>query len=110
MSEQVVAETERAVARKLPRALPDFREAIRATSLRIVRDPSPAEIEAHADIIAHKADISILVAAMQVKTDYLVTLNRRPFIDDPTVADRSKLRIGTPGDALAWVRRHLESS
>jgi predicted nucleic acid-binding protein len=107
VSEQVVAETERAVARKIPRALPDFREAIRATGLRIVRDSSPDEIEAYADIIAHQADVPIIVAAMRVKTDYLVTLNRRHFLDDPAVADRSKLRIGTPGDALAWARQYL---
>lgn len=36
--------------------------------------------------------------------DYLVTLNGRHFIDDPAVAARSGLRIGTPGDALAWMR------
>ena len=107
VSEQVVTETERAVARKLPRALPDFREAIRATGLHIVRDPTPAEIDAYADIIAHKADVPIVVAAMKVKTDHLVTLNRCHFIDDPAVADRSNLRIGTPGDALAWARQHL---
>ena len=107
VSEQVLTETERAVARQIPRALPDFREAIRATDLRIIRDPSPDEIEAHADIIVHQADVPIVVAAMQRRTDYLVTLNRRHFIDDPAVADRSKLRIGTPGDALAWVRQYF---
>jgi predicted nucleic acid-binding protein len=107
VSEQVVAKTERAVARKFPRALPDFREAIRATGLQITRDPLPNEIEAYTDIIAHQADVPIVVAAMRVKTDYLVTLNRRHFIDEPAVADRSKLCIGTPGDALAWVRRRL---
>ncbi|NIV33651.1 MAG: PIN domain-containing protein [Anaerolineae bacterium] len=110
VSEQVLTETERAVARKIPRALPDFREALRATDLRIVRDPTPDEIEAYADIIAHRADVPIVVAAMRVKTDYLVTLNRRHFIDDPMVAERSKLRIGTPGDALAWVRQHLAAA
>lgn len=107
VSEQVLIETERAVARKLPRALPDFREALRATGLRIVPVPTQAEIDAHVDIITHKADVPIVVAAIQAKTEYLVTLNRRHFIDDPTVAERSKLRIGTPGDALVWVRRHL---
>lgn len=110
VSEQVVAETERAIARKLPRALPDFREAVRATGLRIVRDPLPDEVEDHLDIIAHRADVPIVVAAMQVKTGYLVTLNRRHFIDDPAVAERSRLRIGTPGDALAWVRRTLSGA
>lgn len=107
VSEQVVAETERAVARKIPRALPEFREAVRATGLRIARNPAPEEIASYADIIAHKADVPIVVAAMQVKTDFLVTLNRRHFLDDLSVAERSGLRIGTPADGLLWVRRYL---
>jgi hypothetical protein len=107
VSEQVVAETERAIARKIPHALPDYREALRATGLRIVRDPPLQDIEAHKDIIGHPADVPIIVAAMQVQTDYLVTLNRRHFIDDPDVQTRSGLRTGTPGDALAWVRERL---
>ncbi|HEY64903.1 MAG TPA: hypothetical protein G4O02_10065 [Caldilineae bacterium] len=49
----------------------------------------------------------IIVAAMKARADYLVTLNRRHFIDDPNVATLSGLRIGTPGDALAWVRAQL---
>jgi hypothetical protein len=50
-------------------------------------------------------DSSALFAGIASMTvDYLVTLNRRHFIDDPAVAARSGLRIGTPGDALAWMR------
>ncbi len=37
----------------------------------------------------------------------MVSLNRRHFIDDPEVARRSGLRIGTPGDALVWVPSEL---
>jgi hypothetical protein len=59
-------------------------------------------------MIAHAPDLPILVAAMTVGTGFLVTLNRRYFLDDPVVAQRSALRIGTPGDALAWVRTQLE--
>ena len=104
VSEQVIAETERAIARKVPRALPDLRRAIRRTGLRIVRDPSPAQVSAGQHYIAHPPDVPILLAAMQAGVDYLVTLNRKHFIDDPHVAASSGLRIGTPGDALAWVR------
>ena len=116
VSEQVITETERAVARKVPRALPYYREALRNTQqLQIVHDPSLEEIETCRGIIAHEADLPIVVAAMMpivvvamgARVDYLVTLNRRHFIDDPRVADRSGLRIGTPGDALAWVRELL---
>lgn len=107
VSEQVVAETERAVARKVPRALAYYRETLRSSGLRIVRDPSPEEVEAHRDVIAHRVDVPIVVAAMEAKVDYLVSFNRRHFIDDPGVAAQSGLRIGTPGEALAWVRNRL---
>jgi predicted nucleic acid-binding protein len=107
ISDQVIAETERAVARKIPRALAYYREALRSSGIRIMPKPSPEDVQRYLDIIAHQADVPIVVAAMQAKVDYLVTLNRRHFIDDPTVAVRSGLRIGTPGDALAWVREQL---
>jgi len=107
VSEQVVAETERALARKVPQALPYYRQALRSTGMRIVRDPSPEEVETHKDVMAHQADVPIVVAAKKAGADYLATHNRRHFIDDPGVATRSGLCIGTPGDALGWVRERL---
>jgi hypothetical protein len=107
VSEQGVTETERALARKVPRALVHYREALRSTGMRIVRDSPPELVETHEDIITHQADVPIVVAAMKAKPDYLVTHNRRHFIDDPSVAARSGLRIGTPGDVLDRVRERL---
>jgi predicted nucleic acid-binding protein len=107
ISEQVLAETERAIARKVPTALSDLRQAILASQAQIVRDPSPDEVSAHPDLISHLADTPIVLAAMQAKVDYLVTLNRKHFIDDPEVARKSGLNIGTPGDALSWVRGQI---
>lgn len=107
ISEQVVAESERALARKVPRALPYYREVLLCSGLRIVHDPVPAQVQAQLGIIAHPADVPIVLAAMQSGVDFLVTLNRRHFLDDPSVAERSGLQIGTPGDALAWLRREL---
>lgn len=104
ISEQVLVETERAVARKVPTALSDLRQAILASQAQIVRDPSPEELSAHPNLISYPADSPIVVAAMHAKVDYLVTLNRKHFIDDPEVARKSGLNIGTPGDALDWVR------
>jgi predicted nucleic acid-binding protein len=104
ISEQVLAETERAIARKVPKALNDLRQAILASQVRIVRDPSPEDVSGHPNLASHPADTPIVLAAMQAKVDYLVTLNRKHFIDDPGVAQQSGLRIGTPGDALSWVR------
>lgn len=107
VSEQVITETERALARKLPRALGYYREAVRSSGLRIVHDPSPQQVQAHRAVIAHAADVPIVVAAIKADVDYLVTFNRRHFIDDPGVTAGAGMPIGTPGDALAWVREQL---
>jgi len=104
ISEQVIAETERAIARKLPKSLSDVREAIRTSVTQVIPDPSPAEVKAHLDWLAHPPDVPVLLATMKAKADYLVTFNRKHFIDDPKVAERSDLRIGTPEEALKWVR------
>lgn len=105
--EQVIAEVERTLARKAPRALPFGREAILSARTRIRRNPPAAEVAAHLDWTSHPADVPILVSAKADRVDFLATLNTRHFLDDPEVARRSGLRIGTPGDVLAWVRQRL---
>lgn len=56
---------------------------------------------------AAKSDVPILVAAARAQVDFLATLNTRHFLNDPEVARRSGVKIGTPGDALAWIRQQL---
>lgn len=110
VSEQVIAEVERNIARKAPKAVPFARELILHANIRILRDPHVEEVRHRQDWISHAADVSILVAAVLARVDYLVTLNTKHFIDDPEVSRRSGLRIGTPGDALAWVREQLSKA
>ena len=110
VSEQVVAEVERNIARKAPKAVQFARESILAANIRILRDPTLTEVRERQDWISHPADVPILVAAARAQVDFLATLNTKHFIDDPEVARRSGLRIGTPGDALALVRDRLSRS
>jgi hypothetical protein len=105
----VIAETERTIARKVPQALADLRAAILASKAPIVQDPAPAKVRGNLYLISHSADVPILLAAMKAKVDYLVTHNRVHFIDDPGVAVKANLRIGTPRHALGWARRQLSS-
>ena len=107
ISEQVIVESERALARKAAASLPYYRAALRASNLRIMANPSQNDLVPHEGVIGHSADVPIVVAAIRAEVDYLVTLNRKHFIDDPNVAARSGLRIGTPGDALAWLREGI---
>lgn len=107
VSEQVIAEVERNLARKAPEALPLAREMILSANIRILHGPTAEEVQKHLDWISHAADVPILLAARRANVDFLVTLNTRHFLDDPQVSRRSGLRIGTPGDGLAWVRQRL---
>lgn len=107
VSEQVIAEVERNIARKAPRALTFAREIILSANIRVLQDPTADEVGKHLDWISHVADVPILVAARKANVDYLATLNTRHFLIDPEVSRRSGLRIGTPGDVLKWVREHL---
>lgn len=107
ISEMVLTESERIIAKKSPQNLNDLRSLIKTAKLRIVPDPSEKEVKANLYLISDPNDAPILLAAMKAKVDFLVTHNRRHFLDDPKVADNSGLRIGTPGDALAWIREQL---
>jgi predicted nucleic acid-binding protein len=107
VSEQVIAEVERNIARKAPKAVPFARELILRANIRILRDPQLTEILEYQDWIIHPPDVPILVVAARARVDFLATLKTKHFIDDPEVPRRNGLRIGAPGDALAWVREQL---
>jgi predicted nucleic acid-binding protein len=107
ISEMVVVESERSVAQKSPRNLDNLRNLIRISRVKIVRNPPREETQANMYLIQDPADVPILLAAMKAKVDFIVTHNRKHFLDDPKVTENSGLRIGTPGDALAWLRENL---
>src|ERR1041384_5267967 len=97
VSELVIWESERSMAKKAPSSLGDLRRLIKSSNLRIVQNPSRKEVEANLYLISDPNDVPILLAAMKAKVDYLTTHNRKHFLDDPQVAERSGLKIGTPG-------------
>lgn len=107
VSELVIWESERSMAKKAPDNLNDLRTLIKLSNLRIVDNPSPVEVEANLYLIDDPNDVPILLAAMEARVDYLATHNRKHFLDDPMVSERSGLKIGTPGDVLAWLRENL---
>jgi hypothetical protein len=104
-SQQVVIEAERNLAVKLPQALAGFR-LILSRCLRVVPDPTPADLLPHTGL-ADPKDLPVLVAAMREKCPWLVTFNLRHF--NPGHPDVTVLR---PGGFLVRVRdllAHLNS-
>jgi predicted nucleic acid-binding protein len=109
ISQWVVLETEEAIHRKSPKNAAALRKSIIASKFRIVPDPSEDEVQANLYIMDDPHDIPILLAAIKAKVDYLATHDRKHFLDDPTVAERAGIKIGTPGDVLGWIREELNS-
>lgn len=108
ISEQVITESERSIARKVPQALPDFRQALKDANPKIIHNPTQKEIEENLYLIADPDDVPILLAAMNAHVDYLATHNRKHFLDDPGVSEKSGIKIGAPGDVLSWIRETLK--
>lgn len=109
ISEQVIVESERSIAKKVPQALPEFRQTLKDANLKVVHNPTQEEIEENLSLIADPDDVPILLSAMKSHVDYLATHNRKHFLNDPKVAEKAGLKIGTPGDVLVWIRDNLNS-
>ena len=96
-SHQAVAEVERNLEIKLPKALPVFRLLL-SRCLQIVPDPDQAELLPF-DGLANAADLPILVAAVKTGCSWLVSFNTRHF--HPGYPD---VVVLPPGDFLIRVR------
>jgi len=104
VSRQVVEEARRNLKRKAPTAAEALEQLMELLSPEIAADSSFSQLRAAASHINLK-DAPVLAAALGAKVDYLLTLDRRHFIDDPKVARESGLSILTPDSLLAILTR-----
>ena len=109
ISEFVFNETTRSIGRKSPENLENVQKEIERARIVILQDPSHEEIQANLYLMEDPDDVPILLAAIKAKVDYLATHDHKHFLNDPKVAEKAGLKIGTPGDVLAWIRENLNS-
>jgi predicted nucleic acid-binding protein len=76
--------------------LDDYTTLIGLAKPEIVPYPSNADVIGSRRLIAHQADVPVLLSAIQSQPHWLLTHNRKHFT--PAVAERDKLRIGSPAD------------
>lgn len=109
ISKFVFNETTRSIGRKSPENLANVQKEIEKAKIVIAQDPSQEEIQANLYLMDDPDDIPVLLAAIKAKVDYLATHDHKHFLNDPRVAEKAGLKIGTPGDVLAWIRENLNS-
>ena len=76
--------------------LDDYMGLIRVTMPELVPHPEEDEVLAARRLIAHEADVPVLLSAMHVQPDWLLTHNKKHFTQQ--VAKNTGLRIATPAE------------
>ena len=74
----------------------DYRRLIKLTHPERVPYPAKEQVRASRHLIRHESDVPVLLSAMASQPDWLLTHNTKHFTE--SVAQRTSLRIATPGE------------
>ncbi|MDI6744771.1 MAG: PIN domain-containing protein [Thermodesulfovibrionales bacterium] len=105
VSRQIIVEADRNIEDKLPELLNEYRKFIELLAPVLIDDPHWKEIKRFLTVI-NPDDAPILAAAVDAGVDFLVTWDRKHFIDK-NIRVHSNLKIVTPGEFLKYFREYL---
>jgi len=104
VSAQVLEELETVIRRKAEGQLPTLALLLDRSQVSVA-STAPLELQTSCRrLLSHPGDARILADAWHSQVDFLVTLDRAHFLDDPNLAQEVPFPLGTPGDCLAWLR------
>jgi putative PIN family toxin of toxin-antitoxin system len=98
VSRQVLIEADRNFAAKFPQLVGRFRQFMHNLAPLMVEDPRPESMEKAATIIDRK-DAPILAAAENANVDFLITLDKRHFLN-PKTRQKVMLKVVSPIEFL----------
>jgi putative PIN family toxin of toxin-antitoxin system len=98
VSRQVLIEADRNFAAKFPRLIGRFRQLMHNLSPLMVEDATPESMEKAATIVDRK-DAPILAAAQNANVDFLITLDKRHFLN-PKTRQKIMLKVVSPIEFL----------
>ena len=90
--------------KKFPKLSTDLQNLIQNEIILVKSEPTKSYLHKAFSLIGDINDVPILAAAMHLKVDYLVTLDKKHFITDPQIPDKSKIKIITPGQFMKIYR------
>jgi predicted nucleic acid-binding protein len=100
----VLEEVRRNLGAKAPEALDALETALSIIPFEIAPPPAREAVQRAAAYIALK-DAPVIAAAQEAGVDYLVTFDRRHFLDDPQVSQRSGVEIALPEQLVQILRQ-----
>jgi putative PIN family toxin of toxin-antitoxin system len=98
VSRQVLIEADRNFTTKFPQLVGRFRQFMRDLAPIMVEDPTPESVEKVATIVDRK-DAPILAAAQNANVDFLITLDKRHFLNRKT-RQKVMLKVVSPIEFL----------
>jgi hypothetical protein len=107
ISPDVLREIEDALREKAPHMLGALALLLDRGRVHVVSAADAEQIDAAELLTGYRPDASVLAAAHSAQPSYFVTLDRKHFLDNPTIRASVTFPVGTPGDFLAWYRQQL---
>jgi len=98
VSRQILVEADRNFAAKFPQLIGRFRQFMHNLAPLMVEDPTPESMEKAATIVDRK-DAPILAAAQNANVDFLITLDKRHFLN-PKTRQKVMLKVVSPIEFL----------
>jgi putative PIN family toxin of toxin-antitoxin system len=98
VSREVLIEADRNFAAKFPQLVGRFRQFVHHLAPLMVEDPTPESMEKAATIIDRK-DAPILAAAENANVDFLITLDKKHFLN-PKTRQKVMLKVVSPIEFL----------
>lgn len=98
VNRQVLIEADRNFAAKFPQLVGRFRQFMHNLAPLMVEDPTPNAMEQAATIVDRK-DAPILAAAQNANVDFLITLDKRHFLN-PKTRQKAMLKVVSPIEFL----------
>lgn len=105
---KILLEAQRNIRKKLsPEALLRFYKEIGNLNPEIIKPPIKEKLSQYDDVIALK-DRHVLVSALESKSNFLITLDRKHFQTDAIRQANLPITILTPKEFLELVKKHKE--
>jgi putative PIN family toxin of toxin-antitoxin system len=98
ISRQVLIEADRNFSAKFPQLVGRLRQFMHNLAPLMVEDPTPESMEKAATIVDRK-DAPILAAAQNANVDFLITLDKRHFLN-PKTREKVMLKVVSPIEFL----------
>ncbi len=107
VSYQVLKEIQNVITKKAPQLLLKTALILDRSNVEIVSS-APSEIRTQCyPLVPQTGDTQIIADAWENQVDFLVTLDKRHFLENKLLLEQAPFPIGTPGDCLAWIRNNL---